>query len=396
MALIAQEGELNSSSNNSEVKAAEQNVIIEYEYEPEPDDYNYEAPDTPIDEEEFRQLTYTGNNTNNTKVMIAVVIIMVAALIGGVIGLVIGGIVEDNNDIKRKSTIASTVKRIYDTKIEGFNAFAAAYQNIANGDYNAETFDKFMMNLSQYDFMLDMSSDISSEIILLNGDSRANPVKNLREYSADTMLLTQLLSIHRNETHVDEEEIVALMEKGGSEEVTYAMSINPDSVYYLGKTAPREQFANGVISIYTLREEIDNDEALSNIYESYKSDKGWSAAQREMRDYQPAKGENVGELDLPNRIMYEVANRRGDLNYVFADEIVLVDRKLLFGKAANALDRYKQRSMQISNLIENIKKESTSISGDLELFMTPEAKAAAEMAKTKPVAKEEGKTPAAS
>lgn len=396
MALIAQEGELNSSSNNSEVKAAEQNVIIEYEYEPEPDDYNYEAPDTPIDEEEFRQLTYTGNNTNNTKVMIAVVIIMVAALIGGVIGLVIGGIVEDNNDIKRKSTIASTVKRIYDTKIEGFNAFAAAYQNIANGDYSAETFDKFMMNLSQYDFMLDMSSDISSEIILLNGDSRANPVKNLREYSADTMLLTQLLSIHRNETHVDEEEIVALMEKGGSEEVTYAMSINPDSVYYLGKTAPREQFANGVISIYTLREEIDNDEALSNIYESYKSDKGWSAAQREMRDYQPAKGENVGELDLPNRIMYEVANRRGDLNYVFADEIVLVDRKLLFGKAANALDRYKQRSMQISNLIENIKKESTSISGDLELFMTPEAKAAAEMAKTKPVAKEEGKTPAAS
>ena len=396
MALIAQEGELNSSSNNSEVKAAEQNVIIEYEYEPEPDDYNYEAPDTPIDEEEFRQLTYTGNNANNTKVMIAVVIIMVAALIGGVIGLVIGGIVEDNNDIKRKSTIASTVKRIYDTKIEGFNAFAAAYQNIANGDYSAETFDKFMMNLSQYDFMLDMSSDISSEIILLNGDSRANPVKNLREYSADTMLLTQLLSIHRNETHVDEEEIVALMDKGGSEEVTYAMSINPDSVYYLGKTAPREQFANGVISIYTLREEIDNDEALSNIYESYKSDKGWSAAQREMRDYQPAKGENVGELDLPNRIMYEVANRRGDLNYVFADEIVLVDRKLLFGKAANALDRYKQRSMQISNLIENIKKESTSISGDLELFMTPEAKAAAEMAKTKPVAKEEGKTPAAS
>ena len=393
MALIAQEGELNSSSNNSEVKAAEQNVIIEYEYEPEPDDYNYEAPDTPIDEEEFRQLTYTGNNANNTKVMIAVVIIMVAALIGGVIGLVIGSVAEGNNDIKRKSSIASTVKRVYDTKLEGFNNFAAAYQTMANGDFNAETFDKFMRDLDKYDFMLDMSSDISSEIILLNGDSRANPVKNLREYSADTMLLTQLLSIHRNETRVDEEEIVALMEKGGSEEVTYAMSINPDSVYYLGKTAPREQFANGVLNIYTLRDEIDNDEALSNVYGSYKSDKGWSAAQREMRDYQPAKGENVGDLDLPNRIMYEVANRRGDLNYMFADEIVLVDRKLLFGKAANALDRYKQRSTQISNLIENIKKESTSISSDLEVFMTPDAKAAIE--KSSLSIKEEGKTPAA-
>ena len=134
MAVIAQEGELNSSSNNSEVKAADQdqNVIIEYEYEPEPDDYNYEAPDTPIDEEEFRQLTYTGNTTDNSKVIKAVIVIMIAAIIGGVLGLIIGSQAEKNNDIKRKSSIASTIKRSYDAKLEGFNNLASAFDGLSN------------------------------------------------------------------------------------------------------------------------------------------------------------------------------------------------------------------------------------------------------------------------
>lgn len=388
MAVIAQEGELNSSSNNSEVKAADQdqNVIIEYEYEPEPDDYNYVAPDTPIDEEEFRQLTYTGNTTDNSKVIKAVIVIMIAAIIGGVIGLIIGSQAEKNNDIKRKSSIASTIKRSYDAKLENFNNLASAFDGLSNSDYDKAKFDDFMSKLQDFDYMLDMSSDVSSEVILLNGDKRANPVKNLREYSADTMLLTQLLSIHKNETRADEEEIASLMEKGGTTEVVYAMSINPDSVYYLGKNAPREQFANGVINIYTLREPIDNDEELSAAYNSYKSDKGWSAAQREMRDYVPGKGENLDNLDIPNRIMYDVLNRRGESNLMFADEIILVDRKLLFGNAANALDRYKQRTAQIAKLIANIRTESTTISTDLASFMTPEAIQAAKDAAAKDAA----------
>ena len=373
MAVIAQEGELNSSSNNSEVKAADPNVIIEYEYEPEPDDYNYEAPDTPIDEEEFRQLTYTGDVTDNSKVIKAVIVILIAAIIGGVIGLIIGSQAEKNNDIQRKSSIASTIKRSYDAKVESFGKLATEFDKLSGSDYEKAKFDDFMSKLSDFDYMLDMSSDISSEVILLNGDSRANPVKNLREYSADTMLLTQLLSIHKNETRADEEEIASLIEKGGTNEVTYAMSINPDSVFYLGKNAPREQFANGVLNIYTLREAIDNDEELSSAYNAYKSDKGWSAAQREMRDYVPGKGENLDNLDIPNRIMYDVLNRRGESNLMFADEIILVDRKLLFGNSANALDRYKQRTTQIAKLISNIRSESATISTDLAVFMTPEA-----------------------
>ena len=122
MAVIAQEGELNSSSNNSEVKAADQdqNVIIEYEYEPEPDDYNYVAPDTPIDEEEFRQLTYTGNTTDNSKVIKAVIVVT-------------GNSVEGNTkffaaitDIRHKFISASDIVRI------GHN-ISAEYNSIKRG-----------------------------------------------------------------------------------------------------------------------------------------------------------------------------------------------------------------------------------------------------------------------
>ena len=71
--------------------------------------------------------------------------------------------------------------------------------------------------------------------------------------------------------------------------------------------------------------------------------------------------------------MYDVLNRRGESNLMFADEIILVDRKLLFGNSANALDRYKQRTTQIAKLISNIRSESATISTDLAVFMTPEA-----------------------
>lgn len=71
---------------------------------------------------------------------------------------------------------------------------------------------------------------------------------------------------------------------------------------------------------------------------------------------------------------------------MFADEIILVDRKLLFGNAANALDRYKQRTAQIAKLIANIRTESTTISTDLASFMTPEAIQAAKDAAAKDAA----------
>jgi len=376
--LRAQEGELNSSSIDNKVSLskdkelkskAEPEVVIEYE--PEPDDYNYEPPATEVDEEELRQLQWTGQATDNSKVMLAVGAIALAAIIGFIIGMVYGGIDQDKNDAKRKSTIAQTIQRQYDGKLENFKTFADTFEKLAASTYEKSDFDGTMAKLQKIDYMLDMSSEVSSEVILLNNDTRANPVKNLREYSANTMLLMQLLSIHRNETTADEEEIQALLEKQNASDTTYAMRINADAVYYLGKNAPREQFANGVQGIFTLRESITDDAELSTTYDTYKSDNGWSNRQREMRDYKPAKGETA-EFDgktVPNRIMYDILDRRGASHLVFADEIVLVDRKLLFGKSLNALDRYKQRTDQIKALIDSTTEISSTISGDLGKFL---------------------------
>ncbi len=359
---------MNSSSN--EVKKLEPEVVIEYE--PEPDDYNYVPPEVPIDEEELKQLNYTGQGSDNKQVIKVVAIIVVVAIVGAIIGLIFGNISESNNDEKRKSTIASTIKRSVDNKVANFNKFATEFDKLSGAEsYNKSLFDSVMSNFQSFDFLLDMSSEVSSEVILLNGNPLANPVKALREYSANTMLLTQLLSIHLNETRIDEEEIQMLIEKKGVSEVTYAMQINSDGIYYLGSAAPRDQFANGVVSIFTYRNVVKDNQELSDMYSAYKSEKGWSTAQRQYRDYVPTKAESksLAEFDLPNRVMYEVTDRRGNDNQLFADEVLLVDRKLLFGKAANALDRYNQRTDQIKRLVEDTRKVSANISSDLSVFI---------------------------
>ncbi len=360
-----------SLSKDKELKPkAEPEVIIEYE--PEPDDYNYEPPATEVDEEELRQLQWTGQKTSNSKVMMAVAAIAVAAIIGFIVGMVYGGIAQSKNDEKRKSTIAQTVQRQYDNKLKNFEEFSKMFDKFAGSTYEKSEFDSAMAKLQKIDYMLDMSSEVSAEVILLNDDPRANPVKNLREYSANTMLLVQLLSIHRNETTADEEEIQALIEKQNASDTVYAMRFNSGAAYYLALDAPREQFANGVDGIFTLREAITDDTDLVSSYNAYASDNSWGNMQHSDRDYKPANKAEEKALEgkvLPNRIMYDILDRRGASHLVFADEIVLVDRQLLFGKSLNALERYKQRTDQIKALISSTNEVASSISGDLGKFL---------------------------
>ena len=374
---------MNSSSNKVDLSKANVEPEVVIEYEPEPDDYNYEPPETEVDEEELRQLSWTGQGTDSKKVMLVVAVIAIAVIIGWAVGMAMGGIAQDNNDEKRKATMAQTVKTHFDEKLKNLDEFSAEFEKLVGGEYDKSVFDATMSKLQRLDYMLDMSSEVSSEVILLNGDPRANPVKALREYSENTMLMTQLLRIHRNETTAHEEDSQALSEKKGANECMYAMRVNADAVYYLGKNAPREQFANGIQGIYTLREAITDDKELSSTYSVYKSDNGWSVRQREMLDYVPEKSEakSLEGLELPNRIMYDVLDRRGASQLVFADEIVLLDRKLLFGKALNALERYNQRTQQIKSLLDETKDISSTISGDLGKFF--DEKKAASSAGTK-------------
>ena len=366
---------LNSLNNNPGYGnldgISEEEVVIKEEYEPEPDDYNYVPQIHEVDEAEIRNLSAIREETQvDTRVYKVSAAFLVLALIGGGIGLAAASHSASKADIQRKASIAKTIKNTTETKLSGFDKFYSEFSKVAQANYDEASFQSVIAQYSKYNFMLDMSSEVTSEAVLLAGEAQ-NPLEGLRKYSADTMLLTQLLSSHVNETRADSDEILELQSKSDHSKVVYAMQVLPDAIHYLATDAPRSQYANGVIGIYTYRSVIEDDVEASSAYSQLKVDQRWSEWQRSRRDYQPAnKKEAIPEgLDLPNHLLYRVLDRRGNESLLFADEVILVDRSLLFGKSANALERYQQRNEMIKAVLDRAKSESASIASQLESFI---------------------------
>lgn len=335
----------------------------------EEEDYNYVVPLKPLDENELEQLKWSVQS-DNSKLPFVIGIILAAFVIGAIIGYVSATISASNADVTRKASVARVIQNTTKTRVNGFNAFAKEFTKAASMDYDDMLFSSNVRNYSKHNFMLDISSDVSAEVVLLAGDPRANPITALRSYSANTLLLTQLLSVHVNETSADAEEIRMQLSNGANNEVTYAMQINADAVYYLETDAPRTQYANGVISIFTLKSVLNDDAEASEVYSQMKTDNTWSEYQRQRRDFVSTKKDSAIEgLDLPNRLLYEVTDRRGREHTIFADELILVDRKLLFGNAANALERYNRRTAQIKKLVDETLLIGQSIEGLLDVFI---------------------------
>jgi hypothetical protein len=380
---------LNFSSNNpgfgnhDELKAklgaqaqvsepVEEEVEFQDIYEEEPDDYNYQPELREVSEQELKNLSAIQDLGTDRRVYIASVGFFVAALIGAAIGFTLASSAADKAEVTRKSAIASVIKNTVESKLAGFEKFSSDFNKLAEGNFSEAGFNTVVPNYSRYNFMLDISSEVSAESILLIEDKANNPLKSLREYSMKTMILTQLLSTHVNETRADAESIIELQSKGEDTKVMFAMQVLPDAVYYLATDAPRGQYANGVISLFTFKDVVENDAEASEIYSQLKVDYKWSEAQRMRRDYQPANKKEAQALegmDLPNHLIYRVLDRNGTEIPLFADEVILVDRELLFGQSANALERYKRRNAQIQKLLEEAKAASTSISGELNKFI---------------------------
>ena len=348
--------------------------IIQEIYEDEPDDYNYRPQYNEIDENELKALSAAHDDEKvDPRVYKATALFVIAAVIGAVIGLSAASVSASNADVQRKSNIAKTIQNTVNTKLEGFKEFKQDFQKVADGKYSESLFAIGVRNYSNHNFMLDISSEVSSEAVLLAGDSHSNPLKGLREYSAKTMLLTQLLSVHVNETIAESDAIMELQSKGSEAKVTFAMQILPDAVYAMA-SAPRSQYANGIIGIYTYKDVIKDDKEASTIYTNIKTDNKWSEAQKRLRDYVPANKKEEAELakqelDLPNRLIYRVLSRTGRDMMFFADDILLIDRQVLFGNSKNALERYKLRTDEINKLISEIDSASSTIVADLNAFI---------------------------
>lgn len=370
---------LNSLSNNPGDgnqyglnAGAQPEPIIQEVYEDEPNDYNYEPQIREVDEVELKNLSAIREEDNvDRRVYLVCGIFLIAALIGAAVGYLMANNSAGKAEVQRKSSIAQMLKKTFEQKQEGFKQYKKDFEKIAKAPTFDETaFDNKVMGYNRAGFILDMASEVTSEAVLLIDGSADNPLKGLRQYSADTMLLTQLLSTHINETHADAESIVALQEQDEGE-ITYAMQYLPEAVNFLGTTAPRYQYANMIVDIYTLKGFIEDDQKASETYSKIKIDQKWSEEQRFRRDYHPEgkKGANAEALDLPNHLIYEVLDRKGKESQLFADEVVTVNRSLLFGKSANALERYKARNQQILELLDDAEKASATVVSALDKFI---------------------------
>ncbi len=361
----------NGNQNGLENVQSQEEPIIQEVYEPEPDDYNYQPQYREVDEEELRNLSAIREETETDwRVYKASALFLIMALIGAGIGFGLASSAAGKADVARKTSMARTIKSVFENKLEGFEKLEKSFATVESGKFSIDTFNAELATYSKNNFILDMSSDITSEAVLLAGDNRANPLKGLRQYSADSMLLMQLLSNHVNETRADADEI-AEIQTTKAKAVTYAMQVIPEAVYYLGTDAPRTQYANGVVSIFTYKEVIEDDTKAASVYESLKLDHKWSEEQRQRRDYVPEgkKGGDEEEAVLPNRLIYQVTDRAGRESSLFADDIVLVDRQQLFGKSLNALERYNARTELIKSVLEDAKDASKTIIGDLDKFI---------------------------
>lgn len=363
-------GDGNQNGMNSGVQPQSEPIIQEV-YEDEPNDYNYEPQIREVDEVELKNLSAIREEDNvDRRVYLVCGIFLIAALIGGAIGYVMANSAAGKAEITRKSSIAQMLKKSFEQKLEGFKQYKSDFEKMSKLPFNEEKFDSKVMGYNRAGFMLDMASEVTSEAVLLIDGSEENPLKGLRTYSAATMLLTQLLSTHINETHSDAESILSLQEQEEGT-VTYAMQYIPGAVNFLGTTAPREQYANMIVDIFTLKDFIEDDQKASDVYSKLKIDQKWSEEERAYRDYHPeGKKGAVGEgLDLPNHLIYEVLDRKGKESSLFADEIVTVDRSLLFGKSANALERYKARNAQIIELFAEAEKASQTVIAELNKYI---------------------------
>ena len=262
-----------SKQNSANTSEAPVETIIKEVYEDEPEDYNYEPQIREVDEEEIRNLSAIRQETEvDKRVYMACAAFVVAALIGGVIGYASASVSATNSDIHRKASVARTINNTVEAKFSGFDDFKKSFSAGSKETFNETTFDDKVATYNKYDFMLDISSEVTSEVVLLLGRSGANPLESLRVYSSKTMLLTQLLSIHVNETHADKEAILELQSNGDSAKVTFAMQVIPEAIYYLGTDAPRNQYANGVTTLFTYHNYLSNDDDLAQAFADMKSD----------------------------------------------------------------------------------------------------------------------------
>ena len=337
------------------------------------------------------------------------VIAAVSLVFGAFIGWCWQGVLSDRSDVNNRIVVAQKVDEVVSPKIDAFQIFVQKFKQRSESmgagvlEYDEKFFNETIVPYASANFVLDISKDLPSDTIVMASNSSQNPLSDIRGYAAGTTLLSELLNSHIEETKNDLEEIKALLgdRKATDRNIIYAIKVNPKQMMEL--VTPQSlvekgynRFAEAASSSerYTVVSALTDDELASKVFtemiekgkipsdevdaRTYKPEAEAKARAKRAPATPPAPGSEPVEvttdesLTLPSRLIYEIADQSGKTEYVFADEIILIERNKLFTDSANGLERYRKRMMQILAILGEVEKTTDGLANRLHIISTEE------------------------
>ena len=336
------------------------------------------------------------------------VIAVVSLVFGAFIGWCWQGVLSDRADVNNRIVVAQKVDEVVSPKIDAFQTFVQKFKQRSESmgagvlEYDEKFFNETIVPYASANFVLDISKDLPADTIVMASNSAQNPLSDIRGYAAGTTLLSELLDSHIEQTNNDLEEIKALLgdRKATDRNIIYAIKVNPKQM--LDLVTPQSlvekgynRLAEAVTSSerYTVVSALTDDEVASKVFMKMIEGNKIPADEVESRTYKPeaeakAKAKKTAaaaapgsepvevttdnSLTLPSRLIYEIADQNGKTEYVFADQIILIERNKLFSDSANGLERYKKRMIQILAILGEVEKTTDGLGNRLHIISTEE------------------------
>lgn len=335
------------------------------------------------------------------------VIILVSLVFGAFIGWCWQGVIADRNDVNTRIVVAQQVDEVVSPKINAFQTFVQKFKQRSESmgagvlEYDERFFEETIKNYAKPNFVLDISEDLPANTIVMASNSAQNPLSDIRGYAAGTTLLAELLESHIEQTESDLTEIKALLgdRKATDRNIIYAIKVDPKKLLEL--VTPQALVEKGYNRLaealssserYTVVSALTDDEEASKVFAQLIASGQVPADEVESRTYKPeansakSKSKKAADkpgsepvevttdedLTLPSRLIYEIADQSGKKEYVFADQIILIERNKLFTDSANGLERYRKRMIQILAILGEIEKTTDGLGSRLHIISTEE------------------------
>ncbi|MCL2326375.1 MAG: hypothetical protein FWC40_07785 [Proteobacteria bacterium] len=331
---------------------------------------------------------------DNRKTAMVGFVILIALIFGGVVGYLWQGVLSARSDVNTRIEVAKRVEATLQPKVDAFQTFAQIFKQRSESlgagvlEYNDQFFNQVIRRYRDNNFVLDISSDLPPDTVVLATNALQNPLADIRSFAAGTTTFSKILDSHIAQTELDMEEIKALLGQSSATDrnIVYALRVDPLAIMNMvGEAGTRQMEALTVTRVYQVKRAITDDDEAARVFAEMRSKGLLAEAQIRARTFSPAAAAARGRvatarpasdvpegLVLPNRLMYVIQDRSGKEEVVFADEIILIDRAKLYATSPNALERYRKRMIQILALLGDIEKTTDGLMSKLHAISTEE------------------------